>query len=467
MALPTALLAMVASIALAGAAIVTTVNVQAGSKRDSGSKRAIAAADAGISAATTALGHHFSTGSEAPCPDGGQPVDGWCPPQTADLGGDSYAYRVSDLTQPCREFEFCVVAEGEASGVARRVLVGFEGAGTVTSPNTPPPGDPGGSGGAPAIEGLIGEDELKLDGSALVRVNVGTNGNFVTNGAAVICGNVRHGIGMSWIKSGSMQACKGTEVTEGNAKLPPVESFMPADIAENNSNYRLEKCKSTKPVKVPEGCQSDTFTGSWNGNSPWNPSTRTISTSGSNTLTLGGGDYWLCKLQMNGSNQLIMAAGARVRLFFDRPENCGLSSTAEQIVLSGANRIAATGYQPGVGSFEMPGFYLMGSESATATLNLTGATGTNEFVLYAPRTNIVFKGAVVFKGIIAGKKVTATGSAVIEHDDGFEPAPGMLPGLESDDGDPDGEPSGPVLYEPAYYVECTGAGLGGDPDANC
>ena len=47
MALPTALFAMIASMGLASAAILSSVNVQQGSTRDSGSKKAIAAADAG------------------------------------------------------------------------------------------------------------------------------------------------------------------------------------------------------------------------------------------------------------------------------------------------------------------------------------------------------------------------------------------------------------------------------------
>jgi len=47
MALPTALFAMIASFGLASAAVLSSIDVQQGSSRDSGSKNAIAAADAG------------------------------------------------------------------------------------------------------------------------------------------------------------------------------------------------------------------------------------------------------------------------------------------------------------------------------------------------------------------------------------------------------------------------------------
>ena len=51
MALPTALFAMIASMALASAAVISSVDVQQGTDRDHDSKKAIAAADAGANIA--------------------------------------------------------------------------------------------------------------------------------------------------------------------------------------------------------------------------------------------------------------------------------------------------------------------------------------------------------------------------------------------------------------------------------
>ena len=55
MALPVALFAMIASMALASAAVLATVDVQQGSHRDHSSKSAIAAADAGANVALLRL----------------------------------------------------------------------------------------------------------------------------------------------------------------------------------------------------------------------------------------------------------------------------------------------------------------------------------------------------------------------------------------------------------------------------
>src|SRR4051794_3430975 len=67
MALPVALFAMISSMALAGAAVVSSVDVQQGSKRDSGSKSAIAAADAGANVATMRLSRYANTLDSSPC----------------------------------------------------------------------------------------------------------------------------------------------------------------------------------------------------------------------------------------------------------------------------------------------------------------------------------------------------------------------------------------------------------------
>ena len=55
MALPFALFAMVAGMALTSAAVVATINVQQGSHRDSSSKSAIAVADAGANIARSRI----------------------------------------------------------------------------------------------------------------------------------------------------------------------------------------------------------------------------------------------------------------------------------------------------------------------------------------------------------------------------------------------------------------------------
>ncbi len=473
MALPVALFATVASLALGGVAVMSSVDVQQSSQRDNGAKSAIAAADAGANVAMLRLKRDAGELVESECLEGAAPeANGWCPPvEGEEVGGAEYSYQTSAAGSSCGEYSLCIVAMGSAGGVTRRVLVTFNegpggGGGSGSgSDGSDGEGEPSGSGGG-GIEGLIGKDEIVLSGNADVRVNIGTNGNVVSSGNTSICGNLRHGIGKEWIKSGNASQCSGYEETEGNTDLPPVSSFMPSDIATHNSNGRITACdKSHEPAE----CEADTYNGKWSSSKPFDPSSRRISLSGNTTLTVGGGDYWLCEMTLSGNSELIMAEGAHVRFFFDTPEHCG---TYNQINLSGNNRIAASGYQPGDEQFDMPGFYLLGSPTLPTQVNLSGNySTTNEFVLYGPNTYVNISGNATFKGVIAGKRIAMSGNGKFEQDAGFELPPELNPwdgsdGSEPGEPEPEPEPAGAPYYTAQYYVECSGEATP-TPDAGC
>jgi hypothetical protein len=505
MALPVAMFATVASISLGGAAIMASVDVQQGTKRDSSAKSAIAAADAGARVAMMRLNRNqvLMTGTTRCVGPNGEiqvpQLNGWCPetlPET--VGSSTFTYQFAARESGvCEGYALCAVATGMNGDVTRRVLINFDDDGQVEPPDGDPPdedppgGDPGG-GDPPTgeegldetdgivAEGLIGEDSITMSGNADVQVGVGTNGNLITSGNASICGDIRVGVGKKWIPSGNASQCDDYEQTQGNRTLPPVSSFIPSTISSVNSNYRLTKCKSTG---VPAGCQSDTYAGGkWTDTNPFDPKTRRIQASGNTTLTLGGGDYWICSISLSGNSELIMAEGAHVRIFFDTPENCG---TTTQISLSGNNRIAATGYQPDEEQYDMPGFFLLGSPTMQTTINLSGNyTTTQEFVIYAPRSTINVSGNATMKGLIAGKTLNISGNGEILNDEGFRLPPELNPWYDGEEdpgsedppdedppgGDPpDDDPGSKIVYYTAQgYVECAGVPASTEaPDANC
>lgn len=489
MALPVALFAMISSMALAGAAVVATIDVQHGASRDNASKAAIAAADAGANVARVRQSRYaYVLNRNTPClmvgPSGRlerSPAETfgaqeWCPQISGTVGGASFVYRVSAVGVNCGSYEFCVVATGTANGVNRRIEVAYNRSGTNTNLSEENLSieelaekelkereriereareieEEEGAQKAKeheeeelkkleeeakafAAEGFVGREGIVLSGNADIRVGVGTNGSLVTSGNASICGDVRHGVGRTWTKSGNASQCSGYQVTEGNRELPPVSSFIPLDIATNNSNARITACTATN---VPANCQKDSYTGDWGKKPPFNPGSRTITLSSNETLTVGGGDYWICAISMSGNSQLIMADGARVRFFFDTPENCGYNGN--QISLSGNNRIAATGYQPSDGQFEMPGFYLLGSPTIATQINLSGNySTTNEMIVYAPDTYINISGNATFKGMIAGRKIEMSGNGKVEQDDGFVLPPELNPGAHEEGGETIEEP---------------------------
>ncbi len=454
MALPAALFATISSLALGGAAVLSTVDVQHGAKRDNGSKSAIAAADAGANVAMMRLNRHaILLSKDEPCfklnatsgelEAGTAPVGepNWCAPIEGEVGGATYSYRTSAYDSSVGAIH--VVSTGTANEVSRRIqlsltesnlwtgvtkedLIGkeielAEKKGTSQSKLeeleeqlTAAEEELNLSGG---IAGLVGRESITASGNSDIHVSVATNGNLTTSGNTSICGGIQVGIGKKWTHSGNASQCSGYSVTEGNMELPAVSSFMPSDIATNNSNGRITACSKGLPAE----CQKDTYNGAWNSTSPFNPSNRSISLSGNTILTLGGSDYWICSLSLSGNSKLIMAKGAHVRFFFDTPENCG---TSNQISMSGNNEITATGYQPSLGQFDVPGFYLLGSTTHTSQVSLSGnASTTDEFVIYGPDSYINVSGNATFKGIVAGKQIAWSGNGKIEQDKGFEVPP--------------------------------------------
>lgn len=454
MALPAALFATVASLSLAGAAVISTVDVQSSAKRDNGSKSAIGAADAGANVAMMRLNRHATLLTSAkPCfklnattgglEAGAAPVSepGWCAPIEGEVGGVTYSYRTSAYSSGVGTIH--IVSTGTADEVSRRIQLSLTESNLWTGvtkeelikkelelavkkgsnqtelklieEELKKAQEASSKGGG--LAGLVGRESITASGNSDIHVGVATNGNLTTSGNTSICGSIQVGIGKKWTHSGNASQCSGYSLTEGNMELPAVSSFMPSNIATKNSNGRITVCSKGLPAE----CQKDTYNGTWSSTAPFNPSNRSISLSGNTILTLGGTDYWVCSIQLSGNSKLIMAKGAHVRFFFDTPEHCG---TSNQISMSGNNEITATGYQPSLGQFDVPGFYLLGSTSYASQVALSGnSTTTDEFVIYGPDSYINVSGNATFKGIVAGRQIAWSGNGKIEQDKGFTVPP--------------------------------------------
>jgi hypothetical protein len=442
MALPTALFAMIASFGMASVAVMSSVNAQHGTARDRDSKNAIAAADAGAGVALLRLNRFQKSLPTSTCigPAGEvqTPSGGWCPatvPET--VGGATFSYRVSAF-QP--NTELSVVAVGASGGVSRRVNVKlvYKSGKLVFSD-----------------EQLVGETGVELEGGPTLNTDIGTNGNVELTSekgqSSLLCGDVRRGIGKTAPTPNGPPSCPTQgEVTEGNQTLPPV--VPPVNIATSNSNCRLALTCTKDPITgiaevdtyVPNGGQKRTST------KPWDAAQRFINVPQGASLTLGGGDYWVCGLFVNG--EVIMASTSHVRIFFDTPEHCpGLDSSHTQINITSSAAIRSTGYGTSEGTFNVPGLYLMGSPTIPTTVTLTGsAGGLNEVMIYAPYSNLEIGGNATWIGMFAGKTVRLHGN----------------PRIKADSRIPLGEQAYTGRLERSRYVECTGA-TGSPPDVNC
>jgi hypothetical protein len=460
MAVPIVLTVMMIGLGFSAAAITVSISAQSGTNHDQASKDALAIADAGVQRALLNK-NKIETSLAEPCvkkdPTTGYYRDKlpsapspWCDPvggptdPDARVGNGYFTYWVNPCFYTQVSGSGCasninyfvalrfakIVAEGCsnmsptcAGGVTRRVAITPHGrVDSVTNSYT---------------SGAIGRDAITTDGSSTINTDVATNGIVGMNASSEVCGDIQVGKGFKDLVDTGHQ-CPGHKVTEGHVTLPPI-------------NIDDSVCAPPTILPWPE-CDNNRITTGLDpatGNISWNPASRTLSMQGNSSLTLGGGDYSFCRLDTQGNSRLIMAAGATVRIFFDSPEACGLSTPVTQIDMTGD--FSSTAWNPDAGNYDVIHIYMLGSTSGGDTrANFWGSTD-NQFQLYAPGTDISMGGNATYTGGVAGKSLSLSGSAQLNYDPKMPP-PGP--------GDPNF-----VLYQVDHYVECGPSGA--SPDANC
>ncbi len=423
-AVPTALMALVASFALASVAVMSTVDVQQGTRRDHDSKEAIAAADAGANIALLRLNRYLPSLSVShPCigPNGEYQTasGGWCPSTaTESVGGATYSYAVSAYAS---SGVLNVVSVGSSGTVQRRVNVALM---TASGKSVF------------ADEKMIGQDEIKLQGNFQIKTDIGTNGNVVRVGSSgSVCGDQRYGIGK---ESQQPVSCSGVKVEE-NRELPAI--VPPANIATENSNCLLaQKCTSG-----PYAGKIDTYSKKVDSTNPWKASDRSINVGSQATLTMNGNDYFVCQINVNPGT-LIMSAEAHVRIFVDTPEHCGLPSGATQVDIGGNSNIKSSAYIPSQGKYEIPSIYMLGN----GKVELAGNSGANQVMIYAPQSEIEIQGNASWIGMIAGRRIYLHGNPIFESNPNIKEPEIFYAGH----------------FQRTRYVECTGA-TASPPNANC
>jgi hypothetical protein len=429
MAVPVALAALIASFALAGAAVLSSVDVQMGSHRDQDAKSAIAAADAGASLALLRLNRFQSSLTETNRCVGpaGEPqtesITGWCPATTVEtVGGATYSYQVSAYK---KNAELSVVSTGISGEVSRRVDVGLLSVGGKN---------------IFADEHLIGQDNIHIKGDVDVETDLGTNGSVEKEGSsAVVCGNIRHGVG----KTQTWKPDCDKEVAEGEKDLPAIDP--PGDLSTNNSNCRLvPNCTKTSDVDTWASTNGSGKKSSEKRTStePWDATHSTINIGNGGTLTMGGANYYVCGLSIKG--ELIMAAGAKITIYIKKPSECGMSDGALQLDMSSQGSIRSTGF--GTSNYNVPVIYLLGPGS----VSLLGGSGADHLVLYAPESEVEIGGGASWIGMIAAKSMNLHGNPVFKSD------PNLIP--------PEITPQS--LWQRTHYVECTGTAVS-PPNAYC
>jgi hypothetical protein len=442
-ALPTVMLMTVAAMGVATVGVMTSIEGQSGTVRDQGSKAALEVAESGVNQALL----YYNRGV-VPCTPA---VKGdWCGPVTGmSVNGGAVTYwarlRSGEQCDVGNQVD-CVeiVSVGTVGGVARRVDVS---ASTVPTKGSPGPGPF-------ASAGVLSQESMTLDSNAVIHTGVATNGDITLNHNARQCGQASVGIGKELkqeTNSGyySDASCKINDPTylQQALTLPPVNQ---GDAATNNDNGRLFAQDLVSGNKA-DACWNG-FTA--NGTKSKACGARELHIEHNSSVTLGGSVYSFCKLTLLQNTALYVAANASI--YFDSPEACGYPSGVTQLELDSKSRITSTSGNP-----ISVAMLFVGSESLQTKILLSSNTSVDgpcdqNFVIYAPRSDVELRSNSHFCGAIAGKTVHLDQNADVWSASGSESF--NLPGFEP--------PKTAAHYTPYRFVECS-AVQASPPDAGC
>ena len=324
--------------------------------------------------------------------------DGWCPAQSEDLGdGVTYTARVSPAIsirpngQALVQRE--VVSTGAANGIQRRV---FE---RITAA-TGEPVFPGGYAG-------VSLTALSVGNNVDISGGLGTNGNILLKNFAHVCGDTTPGPGKALTIQNNAGVCPGYSVSPAATpfNLQPVDQGNAPTV---NDNLRIGNPPGPASLDTCTSC----------GSIDWNPATRVLKLNNNATLTLGGNVYSLCRLELNNSAQLKIAArapGTAVRIYVDSPESCGGGNGMGSVSVRNDSAIVNMNADPTTLQL-----YVVGSSTINTTVDFSnGVSLATSMVMavYAPYSTVTLNNNVSLTGAIAARSLVLQNHASLIYSD--------------------------------------------------
>ena len=436
-ALPVAIAVLFAVAGLATVAARAAIVSNHQSFRDNNAKRAVQAANAGLQTAVYQTNlmqpgsnqcvlKDMSTGALS---NGAVQADGWCAPQTEDLGdGGSYAVQVSRtgpgaMINGQNRVPRTVVATGTVNGVRRRATLAVKA----------DLGEPV----FPLGFGLFLRDSFTAKNTLNISGGLGSNGNITFGNANRICGPVTWAPGQQFQQGTGNDYC-GNIPQQATAPFP----FQPVDLALAipNDNDRITRAVTGSPTTPKDTCSNCNQI-------DWTPTTRVLKLNSTSVLTLSGDAYLVCRLEIGSSATLQIASRSTpMRIYIDTPENCGGGTGMGSVDIFGdivnLNSAANT-------------LVLMMAGSATQATSITftkNVTTPWPMAIYAPNSTIDAKNNLYIKGSLVAKSLTVKNSLTIENDSSLD---SLISG------------SAIRFFERESYKECTNAPTGSAPDSGC
>jgi hypothetical protein len=421
-ALPAALgvLLVVTLLSTSVFAVSTRLNGTSTTSRDS--KRALAAADSGLEAAMfrmNVLGLQsttkcFTTAAVDPAtgtdPEtGGAPAAGECAGVTEDLGnGSSYTYYVTPALQdgdvcaglPVHHADSegevtvtqrCVTSIGKANNERRRVQARVASyIGTQLFP----------------VGGILAINGITVKNTAIVSGVLGSNGPINLGNNSVVQGGIELGtqstpsptLGQGSTVGGNPPVKYRSE-SDGAFVLAPVDMGNTATV---NDNGRI--------TSGQDSGSNVTYTNT-------SASPRNLSIANNGSLTLGGGTYNFCKVELGNNAYITIATGVKVRFFLDSPDRSGSGCIPSGMTAAQARAAGYGGMVLGEGAnFNNPGhainfqIYMYGYTDGTHTVEFHNSQAVNA-AIYAPSSTLVWNNTAGITGAVAASKVEFKNSA--------------------------------------------------------
>jgi hypothetical protein len=443
-AVPTVLLMLVAALGMAGVAVSASIQGQGGIVRDQQGKAALSVAESGTSQALLQYNRYGLITGPAPCaPVGGSVPDaeGWCPAVTGiPVNGGTVSYRVrpTGSVLPGGEVAWTdleVVSVGSVRGTTRRIELSASSS----------------SGQSPFIDADVkSKDGITLDSKSQIHSGSATNGDITLAANASLCGPASVGIGKGVKGSGGHYAnidCTGVgSDMEEEITLPPVNQGTAATVNDNGRLFAEDLVSGNKGDACWNGFDASGKAGKCG--------PRELMVDNKSSVTLGGGVYSFCKLSLKSNSSLYIAPneGEVTKIYFDSPEACKYPAGTVQLDLLSNSRITST-----TGDAVDVALLFVGSPYVSTTINLNSNTSVDgpceqNFVIYAPYTDIDLDSNTKFCGAMAGKTVHLDANAQVWTSSGTDSF--VLPNTAPH-------------YVAERFVDCATTVATGPPDEGC
>ncbi len=398
-----ALFVMIIVMGFGLAAVGQAISANGVARRDTSSKTALQAADAGMQVALfrlNSLAQYLANPADTalyPCVNAqlqagqvasltvsvavtGVAPNQWCVPGPWEPMGNGESYQIQmtpaiNLYNTGVNLDRRIIVTGrvitpDARTVYRRIEQ------TVSSTT--------GSGGLFAVAGVVSDQDLNISGSVVVgspalHDNVLSNQNVTISGAPSVCGNITYG--PTATESGR-SSCAGTTVTQ-ETRLATLPTVSPPSNPQNS-------------LICPGGCPQGVS---------YDATARVLSVGANSSLTLTPGNYIFCQVNLSGGGSLVISAvpATPTVIYIDTPSNCGGSSGIS--VLGHASIVTPPGLTDG-GQVQI-------QAAGTSTIDIGGTALVATLSIVAPSSSVTVHGNVQLTGAILGRTVTLSGNPTI------------------------------------------------------